>query len=580
MSASFEHNLQKWIALVLVVWLFSFTELTAATHKSVRREQRQATYCNPVDLPYRFQLAGSSRREAADPTVITFRGEYWLFPSVSGGYWHSKDVLHWSFIEGKGYPVEAYAPTALVMDGKVYLTMGHTTKLFVTDDPLSGRWKEAADFGREYNDPALFLDDDGRLYMYYGLSGEDVLHITELDPKDGFKAIRTVSVPESRSPATRGWEVPGDSNTNFESQPWIEGSWMNKYKGRYYLQYAAPGTEFKTYADGVLTSREPTGPFSYADYSPFSFKPAGFISGAGHSSTFAGLDGRFWHFSTMSISMREPFERRLGMFPAHFTKEGALVTDTYLGDYPHYVEGDRGLTGWMLLSRKKATSASSTIEGHAPGLAVDEDIRTWWSAKTGNPGEWFQIDLGRPKVIEAIQINFADEGSTAHGRSQDVYKYILEVSGDADTWSIAIDHGDTGRDSPDDFEVLPRALTARYVRIRNIHSPNEAKFSLSDLRVFGKGNVPMPDQVSGVTIDRDPADPRHATIHWQAADRAEFYVVRLGVNANELTQNYQIYDGATSAEIRSLSVGVSYCVAVDAVNERGVTKAVTTTKMP
>src|ERR1019366_6002516 len=50
-------------------------------------------------------------------------------------------------------------------------------------------------------------------------------------------------------------------------------TWMNKHDGTYYLQFAAPGTQFKTYGDGVLTSKDPMGPFTYAPYSPFSFKP-------------------------------------------------------------------------------------------------------------------------------------------------------------------------------------------------------------------------------------------------------------------------------------------------------------------
>ena len=56
-----------------------------------------------------------------------------------------------------------------------------------------------------------------------------------------------------------------------------EGSWMNKYNGKYYLQYASPGTEFKTYADGVYTSDSPNGPFKYETYSPFSYKPGGVV---------------------------------------------------------------------------------------------------------------------------------------------------------------------------------------------------------------------------------------------------------------------------------------------------------------
>jgi len=32
---------------------------------------------------------------------------------------------------------------------------------------------------------------------------------------------------------------------------WIEGPWVTMHQGKYYLQYAGPGTEYKSYADAV-----------------------------------------------------------------------------------------------------------------------------------------------------------------------------------------------------------------------------------------------------------------------------------------------------------------------------------------
>ncbi|WP_418391080.1 hypothetical protein, partial [Akkermansia sp.] len=32
---------------------------------------------------------------------------------------------------------------------------------------------------------------------------------------------------------------------------YIEGPWLTKHNGKYYMQYGAPGTEFNVYADGV-----------------------------------------------------------------------------------------------------------------------------------------------------------------------------------------------------------------------------------------------------------------------------------------------------------------------------------------
>jgi hypothetical protein len=543
---------------------------------------RLATYANPIDLPYRYQVPVSIRRlqlmpgqpyrEAADPTLVRFKGEYWLFASHSKGYWRSSDLLHWSFVEASGYEVDKFAPTVVVMGGKMYLATSEATKrIWTTDDPASGRWTEAAAISPGYQDPDLFLDDDGRLYMYDGLAPMGPLHVHELDPKT-LQPIAKAEIPQSRDKEHRGWEVPGDHDEQTSGLSYVEGSWMTKYKGRYYLEYSAPGTQFKTYANGMLVADKPMGPFTYQDYSPFAVKPTGFIAGAGHGSTFQAADGRWWHVGTMTISRRHIFERRLGLFPTRFTPKGEILADTYLGDYPHYLGGDRGLTGWMLLSRHKPVSASSTLDGFPAENAVDEEVRTWWSAKTGGADEWFQIDLGAPKRIEAVQINFADQDSQGRGVSHDVYNYVLDVSDDGRSWRTVVDRARQGRDAPHDYEVLPKAERARFVRLRNVHAPDAGKFSLYGLRVFGDGGGPKPAKVGPARGERDAADGRKATISWAPSKGAEFYVVRLGVRPDLMNQNYQVYDGQTSVAVASLNVGVKYCFAVDAVNENGITR--------
>ena len=546
---------------------------------------RMATYANPVDLPYRYQTPvkipqiqlklGEAYREAADPTVVPFKGLYYLFASHSKGYWHSPDLKHWTFVEATGYAVDKFAPTVVVIRGRMYLATSESTRrIWTTDDPRSGRWREAAVLEQRYEDPDLFLDDDGRLYMYSGLASKGPLRVDELDPTD-FRVLRTAMIPQSRDKERRGWEVPGDTNEKTAAPSFVEGSWMTKHKGRYYLEYSAPGTEFKTYANGMLVADNPMGPFVYQDYSPFAVKPTGFMTGAGHGSTFADAAGRWWHAGTMTISQRHIFERRLALFPVRFTRGGEVLTDSYLGDYPRFLGGKRELTGWMLLSRRKAVVASSTLDGFPAQNAVDEDARTWWSARSGGD-EWFQIDLGAPKRIEAVQINFADQGSQARGISQDGYRYVLDLSDDGQTWRTAIDHAQSGRDAPHDYQVLPRAQRARFVRLRNVHAPDGGTFSLYDLRVFGKGTGRLPGRASAVQASRSTADPRRVTVSWQAASGAEFHIVRLGRRPDLMNQNFQVYDGATSVDIGSLNIGAGYCVTVDAVNEVGITRSTQT----
>lgn len=547
---------------------------------------RLRTYANPINLPYRFQapyvpfsIPKVPFREAADPTVVFFKGEYWLFASHSLGYWRSNNLEQWRFVKGTRFPVEKFAPTAVVMNGKLYLAVSEgERKIWVTNDPGSGEWTAAADIPEGYQDPCLFLDTDNRLYMYDGASPFGALHVAELD-KTTFLPIRKADIPQSRDKKNRGWEVPGNRNELVSNLSFIEGAWMTKRGARYYLEYSGPGTEFKGYANGILTANNPMGPFTYQSYSPFAFKPTGFIAGAGHGSTFQGPGGNWWHVGTMTISVRHIFERRLGLFPAYFVPSGELVTDTYLGDYPHYLDGRRGLTGWMLLSRGKPATASSAIPGFGPSNAVDEDVRTWWSAATSNPGEWFQLDLGGPKTIQALQVNFADQDANAFGASTEGYRYELDASADGRTWRPIVAAGATGLDAPHAYHVLARPTKARFVRIRNLQSPNGAKFSLYDLRVFGNAAGALPAPVKLAAAQREASDPRRVRLNWSPAHGADFYVIRLGIRGDLMTQNFQVYNASTF-DVRSLNAGVPYVFTVDAVNERGITKGSSLIEIP
>jgi Beta-xylosidase len=534
---------------------------------------RNQTYANPIDLPYRFQLSGASRREAADPTMVVFRGAYWLFASKSGGYWYSKDLQNWTFVAPTGLPLEDYAPTVVAMNDRLYFTAFNSKGIWSTDDPAKGNWKKEAEIGA-YADPALFLDDDGKLYMYSGCSNKTPLMVAELDPKNGFRVVRSEAIEASRDTAHRGFEVPGDNNEITADAPWIEGAWMTKHDGKYYLQYAAPGTQFYTYADGVLVGDSPMGPFHAPPYNPPSIKPSGFMAGAGHGSTFQDLQGRWWHIATMTISVRHMFERRLGLFPVHFLSDGQMVVDTYLADYPHRWAGERGFAGWMLLSNGKPVTASTSLENHEAAKAVDENARDWWSAKTGDAGEWWTVDLKTVQKVAALQINFADEGSTAMGASPDPYLYVVEGSTDGKQWKVLVDHRKLGRDSSQDYEELSSPSMARYVRITNGTMPNQAKFSLSGFRVFGVTLGELPGKVQGVAVarsSREPADGRIAEVSWKAVPGAEFYIVRYGVAPDRMFSSYQVYN-ATTREIRSLNSGVKYYFTVDAANAVGIAK--------
>jgi xylan 1,4-beta-xylosidase len=548
--------------------------------------QRPQTFTNPLDLPYRFSLESVPHREAADPTVVYFHDCWWLFASKSGGYWYTSDFHDWKFVEPTGLPIEDYAPTVEIIHGRMYYC-AEGNAIYSTDDPIAGTWFKVSDL-HSAPDADLFEDSDGRTYLYYGCSNVTPIYGEELDPEDGFKTIRGPFSLITQDRAQHGWEVtrqpftrtgtPVQDKTNTALAPWIEGSWMNKVDGRYYLQYAAPGTELDGYGDGVYVGDKPFGPFTYMPASPFSYKPTGFIRGAGHGSTFKDTHGNYWHIATAVIGKRAKFERRLVMFPVKFFDDGQVAADTYLGDYPQYLPGEAAdpfhanSPGWMLLSLNKPVTVSSTLTGYPASNAVDESVQDWWSASTGNSGEWLQVDLGAIDTIEAVQINFADQGANHFGRLLgDAYQYLIQVSDDGTTWRTLIDKSDNQRDSPHDYTQLTVRETGRFVRVTNVHCPASSLFSISGLRIFGNSHSDYPDPVRQIVVQRAAGDGRCATIYWKPAPGAEFYIVRYGIHPNRLYSNYQVY-GTTDLNIYALNAPTDYYFTVDSVNSRGVTK--------
>jgi hypothetical protein len=55
----------------------------AQTSRVTKQDKsKQTTICNPLNLGYRFCLDTPSRREAADPVIVVYKGEYYLFASI------------------------------------------------------------------------------------------------------------------------------------------------------------------------------------------------------------------------------------------------------------------------------------------------------------------------------------------------------------------------------------------------------------------------------------------------------------------------------------------------------------------
>jgi len=553
-------------------------------------QKRQLTYCNPVNLDYGYtpipNFSEQGRHRAtADPVIVTYKGDYYLFSTNQGGYWWSSDLYNWNFVpksflrpEHKVYD-DLCAPSVWIQ-GDTMLVFGSTYArnfpIWQSTNPKANEWKEAVhEFDIGGWDPAHFIDNDGRLYMYNGSSNVYPLYGIELNRKT-FEPMGARKELLLLNPDRFGWQRFGEYLDNTFLEPFTEGAWMNRYKNKYYFQFAAPGTEFSGYADGVAIGKSPLGPFVQQSL-PFAYKPGGFARGAGHGATFQDKWKNYWHVATVVVSVKNNFERRIGIWPAGFDKDDVLYMDASFGDYPHYLPTKAtdhlksGFTGWMLLNYNKPVQVSSTLGAYEANYAVDESIKTYWSAATGNKGEWLQSDLGRLSTVRAVQINYGDQDAQFLGKQRDIYhQYKLWYSADGKNWEVLMDKSNNKKDVPHDYVELDEPVKARFIRMENIHMPT-GKFAISGLRVFGNSEIPKPAKVKNFVVLRTEKDKRSAWIKWDMVDNAYAYNIYLGIHPDKLYNCIMVHN-SNEYWYKGMDKDKPYYFSIEAINEKGLSE--------
>lgn len=580
-----------------ILLLLSFT-LLAAWHNA-KAQYKQQTYCNPINIDYGYTPIPNfsewgRHRATADPVIVNYKGDYYLFSTNQWGYWWSSNMLNWKFVSKKflrpwngGVYDELCAPAVGVIgDTMIVFGSTYTSKftIWMSTNPKANDWKPLVDsFDMGGWDPAFFTDDDGKLYMYNGSSNRYPLYGIELN--------RNTMVPKGYrkemyflEQERYGWQRFGENMDNTFLDPFIEGATMTKHNGKYYLQYGAPGTEFSGYADGVVVGDNPLGPFT-PQSDPLSYKPGGFARGAGHGATFKDVNGNYWHVSTSIICVKNTFERRIGIWPAGFDKDDVMWCNTAFGDYPHKLpnslkssnntplgDGD-SFQGWMLLNYKKPVLVSSTLASYYANNAVDENIKTYWSAASNNKGEFIQTDLGNVSTVNAVQINYADQDvdSSFLGKSLGVFhQYKLYYSVDGKKWNILMDKSNNKTDVPHEYVELEKPVQARFIKLENIHMPT-GKFAISGLRVFGNGGGEKPATVENFIVLRTEKDKRSAYLKWKPVNNAYAYNIYYGIDPKKLYTCIMVHD-FNEYWLKTMDNQKQYYFTIEAVNENGVSQ--------
>ncbi len=583
--------------------------------------------CNPMNLPYKYQLLQKGEkvvayREAADPSMIEFDGRYYLFPSMTAGFYSSADMTYWTFHKlPDNLPAYDYAPDVRVIDGFLYFSASRINtncSFFRTKDPINGPYEEI-EGSFPFFDPNLFQDDDGKLYFYWGASNSMPLYGVELDrgsmqpigerkelvfaneashgferygddhtPPNSPEEIEAMALETAKTfmPVTTIDEIPSDIANAIRkavgNDTYIEGVWMTKHRDTYYLQYAVGGTHFNVYNDAVYVSKKPLGPFVLAKNNPYSYKLGGFTRGSGHGSTMKDKHGQWWHASTTVISINSKFERRLGLWRAGFDADGELFCDQRYGDWPMRTSQPAWVKpDWMLLSYGKAVRVSS---GKGAKYVTDESILTWWKADKQEDNPWVEVDLGKEYDVHTIQINFADdylevqvpEDATFYGETDKriidetrrVTRWKLDGSMDGNTYFIIEDKSNANTSFPHDLVVRETGVQCRYIRLTVHEVPFQQPVCVSGLRVFGKAEGTAPKQAASIQVEcRGDLD---MTVRWDTNESIGHNIL-WGYAEGKLYHSRMVF-GGSECEVGALVKGEPVYVRVDAFNECGITE--------
>ena len=193
------------LALASVVWVQSTLSLAAhAADDGAPVAFPPKTYCNPLPLPdyqrgrWSYPAIKDVKkwgwlnnravdfREMADPSLLYYEEEnrWYLIPSA-GLLWYSDDLVHWT--QRRIEPFDpGYAPT-MVQKGDAFYLTACGSDLWRAPHPL-GPWtllgKIRDEHGQltRWDEPMLFVDDDGSLYCYNGL-GREGIYVVKL--RDG-----------------------------------------------------------------------------------------------------------------------------------------------------------------------------------------------------------------------------------------------------------------------------------------------------------------------------------------------------------------------------------------------------------
>ncbi|OJU17974.1 MULTISPECIES: glycoside hydrolase family 43 protein [unclassified Sphingomonas] len=304
----------------------------------------------------------------ADPSAHVWNGTLYIYPSHDidgptpeddlGGHFEMRDYHVLSMTEPNGkvtvHPValdvkqvpwaekQMWAPDAAYKNGTYYLYFPAKDKagafrigVATSKSPVGPFKADPEPINGSFSiDPAVFTDDDGKSYMYFGgiwggqlqrnVTGSYDPNGSKTDLKADDKPALTAKVARLDDGMRQFAEKPrdvvildekgkpllgGDHDRRF-----FEASFLHKYKGKYYFSYSTGDTHFLNYAIGD----NPYGPFTYKGH--FLLPVEGWTT---HHS-IVEWKGRWWLFYADSQLSGQTRLRNVKMTELFYNPDGTI----------------------------------------------------------------------------------------------------------------------------------------------------------------------------------------------------------------------------------------------------------------
>lgn len=286
LSTANSSTLRRLVGLLLMLWYGS------CTHASAQSTQG-GTDNNPL---------------LADPHIFFYDGVYYLYGTGSKeGFkvFTSRDLKNWEGPAGlkDGHALKRgdvfgnagfWAPQVFHYGNRFYMAYTADEHIAVatsnsplgpftqsTPAPLASPVKQI--------DPYVFIDDDGKKYLYHVRVANGGNRIFVAEMTDDLSAIKTETLTECIS-ATETWE-----NTANAKWPVAEGPTVLKHKGFYYLIYSANDFRNPDYAVGYAVSKSPLGPWEKYKENPILSKKTIGENGTGHGDVITNGRGEMFY---------------------------------------------------------------------------------------------------------------------------------------------------------------------------------------------------------------------------------------------------------------------------------------------